>query len=177
LIAQREGLAGWDVGQGGEVVSGVEDSRADVEASVGGKPVEAALCGTEVEIGVVNDTINTEGIAEGKDAPMRRLMLRDSGVASSSPVPSVPALNPRATFENGLVPLFFDAASSEDFLPRRFGFGNKSILIAGVVSASNKLMEFCACDERPQVSRTSGIRTTASFVCNMIEPFYLAVRS
>ena len=105
-------------------------------------------------------------------------MLSDSGVASSSPVPSVLALNPRATLENGFAPNCFGAdASVEDFLPRRLGFGNKSMLMAGVVAASNELKVVCACDGRLQASRASAIRTTASFVCSMIGPFYLAVRS
>ena len=98
-------------------------------------------------------------------------------MASSSPVPSVLALNPKATFENGLTLFFFDEASSEDFLPRRLGFGSPSILIVGVVSASNKVMGFCAFEVRAQASRTSRIRTAASFFCNMIGPFYLAVWS
>src|ERR1700722_15846858 len=103
---------------------------------------------------------------------MRRFMLRDSGVASSRPVPSVLALNPKATFENGFSPICFGAdASVGDFLPRRLGFGNTSMLIAGAVAASNEAMVVCACDGRLQASRASGIRITASFVCSMIGPF------
>ena len=87
------------------------------------------------------------------------------------------ALNPRAAFENGFAPNCFGAdASVEDLLPRRLGFGNTSMLIAGVVAASNELKVVWACDGR-QASRASGIRTAASFVCSMIGPFYLAVWS
>jgi hypothetical protein len=67
LIAQREGLAGWNIGEGGQRVPSVEDPRADVEGAVDGKPVEAGLCGAEVQIGVVNDTVDAEGVAEGED--------------------------------------------------------------------------------------------------------------
>ena len=82
------------------------------------------------------------------------------------------ALKPKATFENGLAPIWFDVESSlEDFLPRRPGFGNTSMLIADAVSASNELMMFWACDGRPHESNR--IRTTASFVCNMPGPFQL----
>jgi hypothetical protein len=38
-----------------------------VEAAVGGKPVDAGLCGAEVEIGVVIDTVDIEGVSESED--------------------------------------------------------------------------------------------------------------
>ena len=67
LIAQNEILAWRDVGEGRERVSAIEDSRAYVKTAVGWKPVHAGLGGPEVQIGVVVDAIDREGIAEGKD--------------------------------------------------------------------------------------------------------------